>query len=59
MKTMKGNKEFDTVAMMRSIRNKHHKEYTENPELREQRLSDIREKYNTIIRTNKPARSKN
>ncbi len=56
---MKGNKEFDTVAMMRSIRNKHHKEYTENPELREQRLSDIREKYNTIIRTNKPARSKN
>ena len=51
---MKNNKEFDAVAMMRAIRNKHHDEYEENPELREKRLSDIREKYKTNIRTNKP-----
>ena len=54
---MKESKEFDAVAMMRSIRNKHHEEYTKNPELREKRLSDIREKYRTKIRTNKSVKS--
>jgi len=42
---MKIKKEFDAVKMMREIREKHHREYEENPELREKRLSEIRKKY--------------
>ena len=38
-------KEFDSVKIMRKIRKKHYEEYSENPELREQRLREIREKY--------------
>jgi len=39
------NKEFDTVKMMREIRENHHKMYENNPELREKRLEEIRIKY--------------
>jgi hypothetical protein len=42
---MKTNKEFDSVKMMRDIRDKHHTEYESNPELREKRLEAIRKKY--------------
>ena len=42
---MKTNKEFDSVKMMRDIREKHHTEYESNPELREKRLAVIRKKY--------------
>lgn len=38
-------KEFDSVQIMRRIRTKHNKKYSENPELREQRLKEIRKKY--------------
>lgn len=54
---MKKNKEFDAVAMMRTIRNRHHLEYVENPELREKRLAIIREKYKDKIRTNTSVKS--
>lgn len=39
------NKEFDSVKMMREIRDNHHKMYEHNPELREKRLIEIRKKY--------------
>lgn len=57
MRMMKKNKEFDAVAMMRTIRNRHHLEYVENPELREKRLAIIREKYKDKIRTNTSVKS--
>ncbi|MBS3769364.1 MAG: hypothetical protein KGY69_03865 [Bacteroidales bacterium] len=46
-------KDFDAVEMMRKIRDKHHEEYTNNPELRHKRLSEIREKYNIKKRSEK------
>lgn len=45
LKKMKNNKDFDTVKMMREIRDKHHTEYGLNPELRKKRLDIIKEKY--------------
>ena len=42
---MKTKKEFDSVKMMRDIRDKHHAEYESNPGLREKRLEAIRKKY--------------
>jgi hypothetical protein len=48
---MKTNKDFDAVKMMRDIRDKHHKEYEFNPELREKRLA--------AIHKNSPIRLKN
>jgi len=42
---MKTEKKFDTVKMMREIREKHHEVYETNPELREKRLLEIRRKY--------------
>lgn len=39
------NKEFDSVKFMRDIRQKLHKEYEKNPELRENRLKAIRKRY--------------
>ena len=48
------DKEFHSVALMRSIRNKKQREYETNPELRIQRLSAIREEYKKLIKTQKP-----
>jgi hypothetical protein len=42
-------KDFDAVRMMREIRDKRHKEYESNPELREKRLKEIRAKYAHMI----------
>jgi hypothetical protein len=42
---MKTNKDFDSVKMMRDIRDNHHKEYALNPELREKRLAAIHKKF--------------
>jgi hypothetical protein len=47
---MKNKKEFDTVKMMRDIRNKHHEEYEKDPGLREKRLAKIRKKYSSRIK---------
>jgi len=52
---MKTNKDFDTVKMMRDIRNKHHAEYESNPQLREQRLAEIRKKYAKKIKRQETA----
>lgn len=52
---MKINKEFDAVEMMRAIRDKHYREYSRNPELREKRLAAIREQYKGRIITKKSA----
>ena len=38
------NKKFDSVKMMREIRNRLHQEYSKNPEKREEDLKRIREK---------------
>lgn len=46
---MKTEKDFDAVKMMRDIRDKHHKEYRTNPELRERRLLEIRKQYASKI----------
>lgn len=46
---MKRENKFDAVKMMRDIRDKHHKKYSENPELREKRLEEIRVKYSHRI----------
>ena len=46
---MKTKKDFDAVKMMRDIRDKHHKEYELNPELREKRLAAIHKKFASII----------
>lgn len=48
-------KDFDAVKMMRRIRDKHHEEYEKNPELREKRLLEIRNKYKIRNRTEKKA----
>jgi len=48
---MKTNKDFDAVKMMRDIRNKRHKEYSSNPQLREERLKEIRKKYARKIKS--------
>ena len=53
---MKIKKEFDAVKMMREIREKHHKEYENNPELRERRLSEIRKKYASKIKNKEASR---
>ena len=42
---MSTEKAFDAVKMMREIRNKHHEAYKDNPQLREKRLKEIRERY--------------
>jgi len=47
---MKNKKTFDAVKMMRDIRSKHHEEYEKNPEIREQRLAEIRKKYSNKIK---------
>lgn len=47
---MKTEKKFDAVKMMREIRDKHQKEYEANPELREQRLLEIRKEYANKIK---------
>jgi len=47
---MKAKKDFDAVKMMRDIREKRHKEYESNPELREKRLAEIRKKYANRIK---------
>lgn len=39
------DKRFDSVKMMRDIRDRLHKEYEKNPEKREQDLQRIRTKY--------------
>jgi hypothetical protein len=39
------NKKFDSVKMMRDIREKLHQEYEKNPEKREQDLIRVRKKY--------------
>lgn len=49
MMKMKNKDKFDAVKMMRDIRDKHHKEYEINPELREKRLEEIRVKYSHKI----------
>jgi hypothetical protein len=55
---MKTKKDFDSVKMMRDIRNKHREEYEKNPELREKRLAEIRKKYFFRIKNNELASSK-
>jgi len=50
---MKNKKQFDAVKMMRDIRDKHHEEYKDNPQLREKRLKDIRKKYAGKIKDQK------
>ena len=52
---MKTHKDFDAVKMMCDIRDKHHAEYKSNPQLREQRLVDIRKKYAKIIKKQETA----
>jgi hypothetical protein len=47
---MKNKKPFDAVKMMREIRNKRHEEYEKNPEIREQRMAEIRKKYSNKIK---------
>jgi hypothetical protein len=54
---MKTKKNFDAVQMMRDIRDKHHREYETNPELREKRLLEIRKKYALKISKNKETAS--
>ena len=49
--------DFDAVKMMREIRDKHHAEYEKNPELREQRLAEIRKKYAGKIKTRETTES--
>ena len=41
-------KDFDSVELMRTIREKLHKEYSGNPELRRKRLAAIHKKYKLI-----------
>jgi hypothetical protein len=41
-------KEFDAVEMMRDIREKLHKKYEKNPELRKKRLEEVRKKYGLV-----------
>ena len=55
---MKINKDFDAVKMMREIRDKHHAEYEKDPELREQRLAEIRKKYAGKIKIRETTDSK-
>jgi hypothetical protein len=38
-------KDFDAVKLMRTIREKLHKEYKSNPKLRQKRLEQIHKKY--------------
>lgn len=45
MKTEKKEKKFDAVKMMREIRDRLSKQYSEKPELEEKALRIIREKY--------------
>ncbi len=47
---MKTEKDFDAVKMMRDIRNKRHEEYSSDPQLREERLKEIRKKYANKIK---------
>lgn len=50
---MKTKKVFDAVKMMRNIRQKHQEEYSKNPELREKKLAEIRQKFANRIKTSK------
>jgi hypothetical protein len=52
---MKTTKDFDAVKMMREIRDKHHKAYSKNPKLREERLAVIRKKYASKIKNQETA----
>ena len=52
---MKIEKEFDAVKMMCDIRKKRHEEYESNPQLREERLREIRKKYANKIKRQKTA----
>lgn len=58
-KAMKTNKEkaFDAVKMMREIRNKHHEAYKPDPQLREEKLKEIRKKYADKVKQQKTAGS--
>ena len=52
---MKLRKDFDAVKMMREIRDKHHKAYSKNPQLREERLAEIRKRYAAKIKNQETA----
>jgi hypothetical protein len=52
---MKPKKDFDSVKMMREIRDKHHVIYESNPQLREDRLAEIRIKYAKKIKSQETA----
>ncbi|MCF8359094.1 MAG: hypothetical protein K9H26_10070 [Prolixibacteraceae bacterium] len=47
--------DFDSVKMMREIRDKHHVIYESNPQLREDRLAEIRIKYAKKIKSQETA----
>jgi hypothetical protein len=53
---MRTEKDFDAVKMMRDIRQKRTEEYEMNPQLREQRLKEIRKKYASKIKSQKSFR---
>jgi hypothetical protein len=42
---MKKSKDFDSVEMMREIRDQIHKKFENNPELRKKNLEEVRAKY--------------
>jgi hypothetical protein len=48
---MKNKTYIDAVKMMREIRDKHHAEYSKNPELRAKRLAAIRKRFTKKIKT--------
>jgi hypothetical protein len=48
---MKNKTYIDAVKMMREIRDKHHAEYSKNPELREKRLAAIRKRFTKKTKT--------
>ena len=52
---MKTKKDFDSVKMMREIREKRHSEYEKNPQSREDRLAAIRKKYANKIKSQETA----
>ncbi len=51
-------KEFDSVKMMRDIRDKLHIEYQKDPKLREKRLAAIRKKFGSPVSKKKHNKKK-
>jgi hypothetical protein len=51
---MKENKKFDSVKMMREIREKLSIKYWKNPDILKKDMKEIRSKYNLKINENKP-----